>query len=346
MYKDSFHFLGFIFLALLLFSSRLDEKPYQITQKNVDFKNPKNFPKPVYTFEDNKPTPAGFTLGRNLFYDPILSRDSSTSCASCHQPFAAFAHIDHKLSHGINNRIGNRNVPAIQNLIWNDRFMWDGRVDHLETQALNPITNKDEMDENMEHILVKLRRNPAYRKQFLAAFNDSTISSEKVLKSLTQFTGLMISSNSKYDLYKARKAKFSAAEKRGLKLFQQKCNACHSAPLFTNRQFVSNGLKVDSLLNDLGRGKITGKKSDDYAFKVPSLRNVEVTYPYMHDGSKRNLTQVLKHYANLSSEEKKSNPLLMKIGTINDQEAADLIQFLKTLTDRTFLYDRKFLPEN
>lgn len=315
--------------------------PNKISKKDTALHVPKSFPKPFYTFKNNPVTPEGFTLGRSLFYDPILSKDSTISCASCHQPFAAFAHIDHKLSHGIDNRIGTRNVPALQNLIWKNDYMWDGGVNHLEVQPINPITSKDEMNESLTNIISKLQHNPRYRAHFKSAFKDTVINTEKLFKSLAQFTGLMVSANSKYDQYLRKEIALTEMEMKGLQLFNQKCNQCHTAPLFTNNEFADNGLAVDSSLNDLGRAKITGKKEDELLFKVPSLRNVEVTYPYMHDGRFNKLSQVLNHYSHTSS--KANNELLKKIGPLSDNEKVELLAFLKTLTDKTFLYDKRFV---
>src|SRR5579862_5834635 len=134
--------LAVLFLFALLLGSFSEDNPYFIiTKKDVELNIPKGFPAPIYNFKDNTPTPEGFVLGRKLFYDPILSKDSSISCAFCHQRFAAFAHLDHTLSHGINGLIGKRNVPPIQNMIWQRNFMWDGGVNHIEVQPLSPITN-------------------------------------------------------------------------------------------------------------------------------------------------------------------------------------------------------------
>ena len=152
-----------------------------------------------YDLKKNKVTPEGFVLGRKLFYDPILSLDSSTSCSSCHQRIAAFAHIDHPLSHGINGLIGKRNVPAIQNEIWQQNFMWDGGVTHLDTQPLNPITSPLEMDETMANVVKKLQETEKYKVLFTAAYSDSKVTGQRVLKALSQFELMLKSSNSKYD---------------------------------------------------------------------------------------------------------------------------------------------------
>jgi cytochrome c peroxidase len=329
-----------IILSFLNFNTKDNE--LKLTRKDVQLVIPKGFPPPHYDFKKNPIAIEGFLLGRKLFYDGILSRDSSVSCHTCHQRIAAFAHIDHTLSHGIDAQIGARNVPALQNLIWRDAFMWDGGINHLEIQAINPITSKIEMDESLENVLMKLRRNREYRKMFKSAFKDTLINSERMLKALTQFTGLMISNNSRYDMFMRGEDSFTSQEKNGLKLFRQKCASCHKEPLFTDNSYRHNGLFIDSNLNDLGRGKITGQKEDNYKFKVPSLRNVEMTYPYMHDGRFRKLYEVVKHYGNPDAHSTIVDEDIKKIGKLNDNEKVDLVAFLLTLTDKKFLYDKRF----
>jgi cytochrome c peroxidase len=311
-------------------------------ETRLELKYPQIFPKPVYTFENNKLRDEIFQLGRKLFYDPILSKDSSISCESCHQMVAAFAHIDHSLSHGINSRIGTRNVPALQNLIWKDSYMWDGGVNHIEVQPINPITNPDEMGENLNHVLYKLRNNSAYKEQFKKAFRDTTINTERILKSLTQFTGLMISGNSKYDRYIAGKDTFNLQERNGLALFRTKCSNCHSEPLFTDNSYRNNGLAADTTINDTGYAKITGKAKDRYKFKVPSLRNIEMTFPYMHDGRFRKLKHVLDHYSEKHLGDDDTDEKVKLIGKMSDKEKKDIIAFLLTLTDKEFLGDPRF----
>jgi len=316
---------------------------FLITQKDVELKIPKGFPKPHYKFKNNKLSPEIFVLGRKLFYDPILSKDSTISCASCHQRIAAFGHFDHPLSHGINGLIGKRNVPSLQNLIWQDTYMWDGGVNNLEVQPISPITNPVEMNETLASVIEKLNRNKAYAEEFRIAFNDTVISSQELLKALAQFTGLMISADSRYDRYMKGEDTFSGSEKNGLELFRSKCATCHQEPLFTDNSYRNNGLKPDTSLQDKGRGAITGLKSDDYKFKVPSVRNTERNYPYMHDGRFRNLKGVLNYYGNPENFAPNSAKEIYKIGKLSDQDKKDIIAFLLTLTDQTFLYDRRFV---
>ena len=337
----------FLFLSVLVFNSFIDDNPYfKITSDDVALNIPKGFPKPVYTFKNNSITPEKFVLGRKLFYDPILSKDSSTSCASCHQRIAAFAHIDHALSHGINGLIGKRNVMPLQNLIWKDSYMWDGGVNNLEVQPINPITNTLEMNETLSNVVNKLKHNKVYVEDFNKAFNDTIINSERLLKTLAQFTGLMISSNSRYDKFVEGTIQFSETEMNGLKIFKTKCANCHKGTLFTDNSYRNNGIKPDTSLKDKGRETITNNSEDNNKFQVPSLRNIEMTYPYMHDGRFRNLQQVLNYYSNPKDFDKNYDLSLNKIGALSEQEKGDVIAFLKTLTDKAFLYDRRFADPN
>jgi len=303
-------------------------------------------PTPIYDFKNNKLSPEIFSLGRKLFYDPILSKDSSTSCQTCHQRVAAFAHIDHALSHGIDGKIGTRNVPSLQNMIWKDAFMADGGVNNLEVQPINPITNPIEMNESLVNIIYKIKKNKVYVLLFKKAYKDTVINSERLLKSLAQFTGLMISANSRYDKYIAGKDTFSIQEKSGLETFRQKCSSCHKEPLFTDNSYRNNGIKPDTTLNDLGRGKITNLESDNLKFKVPSLRNIEMTFPYMHDGRYKKLKDVLNHYSNSSLQNTTTDEEVKKIGDLTDKERKDIVAFLLTLTDRDFINDKKFADPN
>jgi cytochrome c peroxidase len=329
-----FFILSFVALSAFM----LEENPYfKITTKDVIFKNPKGFPKPIYDLSKNKPSVEGFTLGRKLFYDPILSVDYFTSCATCHQQFAAFAHIDHPLSHGIGGKIGIRNVPALQNLIWKDAFMVDGGVNHLDLQPILPITSDTEMGENLPNVLKKLQADSTYRLMFYKAFKDSIITTEMLMKSLSQFLSLMISSNSRYDKFIAGLDTLSIIEQKGLNMFASNCASCHTPPLFTDNKYHNIGLKPDSNLNDKGRMAITSFKEDYFKFKTPSLRNVEMTYPYMHDGRYRNLKEVMNHYSVSQSCTKKK---------FDEFEKAELIAFLKTLTDMEYLHDRRFADPN
>lgn len=332
-----------LIIFTVLFAGFVQDNPYfEIHPEDVELKIPKGFPEPLYDLKNNKITVAGFTLGRKLFYDPILSKDYFTSCASCHQRFAAFAHIDHALSHGMLGQIGKRNVPALQNLIWKDAFMADGGINHLDLQPLAPLTSPIEMGESLDNVLMKLKKDSIYPGLFKKAFGTTDITSERLLKSLSQFLALMVSSNSRFDKYLEGKETFSDQETRGLNLFRTKCENCHKEPLFTDNSYRNIGLKPDSALKDSGRAAITGKAEDYMRFKVPSLRNVERTYPYMHDGRFRNLNEVMKHYAEGKFYTDNFDQSIQRVVGLTEQEQSDLIAFLKTLTDNTFLMDRRF----
>ena len=302
------------------------------------FYRPEKWPKPLYNFDDNPLTLEGFSLGRALFYDPILSQDSTVSCASCHLQYTAFAHVDHSTSHGINSRVGKRNAPGLMNLAWYPTFHWDGGVLNLNGQAINPLTHPDEMGETLEGVLKKLNRNSYYKTKFMKVFGAEQIKTHHLLKALGQFTVSLVSANSKYDSVMRKESTFTDQEQRGYALFLRYCNQCHTAPLFTNFEFKANGIGPNNQFNDSGRALITGKTTDSYLFRVPTLRNIEYSFPYMHDGRISKLKEVIHHYANSSNWEKPiSNELKTKNNLLSPTEEKDLLKFLKTLTDKEFL---------
>lgn len=328
---------GFLFVACFGLISLM------ILPEDGLFYRPEKWPKPLYNFEDNPLTPEGFSLGRALFYDPILSEDSTVSCASCHLQYTAFAHVDHSTSHGINSRVGKRNAPGLMNLAWYPMFHWDGGVLNLNGQAINPLTHPDEMGETLEGVLKKLNRNSDYKAKFKKVFGAEHIKTSHLLKVLGQFTVSLVSANSKYDSVMRKESAFTAQEQRGYTLFRNHCNQCHTAPLFTNFKFKANGIGPNNQFNDSGRALITGKATDAYLFRVPTLRNIEYSFPYMHDGRMSKLKEVLAHYSNsLSWKKPVSSGLLQKKITLNLNEQKDLLSFLKTLSDKQFLFNEAF----
>ena len=302
---------------------------------------PKGWPQPKYDFKKNPLTEESFQLGRHLFYDPILSRDNTISCSSCHLQQTGFTHVDHQLSHGIEGKIGTRNSMAIINLAWNKDFMWDGGVNNLEVQAINPITSPTEMDEKLENVVAKLQNSPKYRTLFTKAYGDDKVTSQRVLKALAQFTVMLKSSNSKYDKVMRKEENFTQQEQHGYDLFKTNCASCHKEPLFADERFEKNGIALDETLNDLGRIKITGKTEDKMRFKIPTLRNIQFTFPYMHDGRFKTLTEVVKHY-NFLGNDKSLPKELAKPMNLSDNDRVDLVAFLQTLTDKEFLFDKRF----
>ncbi len=306
------------------------------------FKMPANWPKPVYNFSKNKLSKEKILLGRVLFYDPIVSKDGKISCASCHSQFSAFTHVDHALSHGIHDSIGTRNSPALMNLAWQNSFMWDGAINNLDVQALAPISHPAEMGSSINELVGKLQSLKLYRQLYVNAFGDSSITGERTLKALSQFMLTLVSANSKYDKVKRQEEKFTAQEENGYLLFQKNCASCHTEPLFTNNGFANNGLMVDTVLKDYGKVKITHRQTDSLKFKVPTLRNIEFTYPYMHDGRFKKLSEVLNHY----TKEIIQSPTLaaeLKEGIVlTSNEKVDLIAFLLTLSDKEFVFNKDF----
>ncbi|PPE73385.1 cytochrome-c peroxidase [Solimonas fluminis] len=296
---------------------------------------PAGWPAPQYDFSGNPVTASGFELGRRLFHDPRLSLDGSISCASCHQQFAAFAHLDHRVSHGLHGANGTRNAPALFNLAWQPALMWDGAIHNLELQPLAPLANPVEMGETLEGVLVKLRADAGYRRRFEAAFGPGEIDSRRVLLALTQFIGTLRSADSRYD-----RGELSAREREGLALFRRHCATCHREPLFTDYSYRGNGLDADSA--DAGRGAISGKAAERGRFKVPSLRNVAVTAPYMHDGRFDTLSQVLRHYASGIRDSAALDPALRGGLALGPEQQQALVAFLETLTDEAFLQDARY----
>ena len=317
-----------------------------ITHK-VEFNRPSWFPEPSYRFDKNPLNESRIELGRKLFFDPILSADNSTSCSSCHSPYSAFAHTDHALSHGIHDQVGTRNAPALFNLAWQTSFMWDGAISHLDMQALAPISHPKEMGESIAHVVEKLQEDPSYRSFFHRAYGDSTVTGEYVLKALSQFQLTLVSSQSKYDGVINGTDSFTEQELKGYSLFKKNCNACHTEPLFSSYKFANNGLPVDTTLNDLGRWNITAQGSDSLMYKIPSLRNLSFTSPYMHDGRFRQLREVLNHYTDGIINSPTLSPELQQGISMASDEKTDLIAFLLTLNDTDFVFnpDHQF-PRN
>lgn len=313
----------------------------------VVLRKPANFPDMAYNLEQNPVTVEGVALGKSLFYDPNLSRDSTVSCGSCHQQFAGFGHSDHALSHGIGGKFGTRNVPGLQNLGWDREFFWDGGINSLDELPIAPLTNPVEMDMKFADVLSRVQKSPKYPALFRAAFGSDTVTTARFLKAVSQFMLMLVSADSRYDKYVRKEGggELNPDELAGLSLFQQKCAACHATDLFTDKSYRNNGLPV-SAINDVGRSKITLNQSDRLKFKVPSLRNAERTFPYMHDGRFATLEQVLNHYTDGVTDSPTLDPLL-KTGNagkpgiaLTATEKKQVMAFLRTLTDDTFINNR------
>ena len=303
---------------------------------------PTHFPPPNDIFRNNPLTREGFELGRRLFYDGRLARDGVTSCASCHQQFAAFSTFDHALSHGTGDQFTTRNAPGLFNLAWHGELHWDGGINNLEVQPLAPITAPNEMGETLDNLVRKLNSDDRYRDMFRAAFGDPEVGTQGMLKALSQFMGSMVSAESKYDRVKRGQAAFSLAEGSGYALFKAKCAGCHAEPLFTDLSYRNTGLPLSPGLKDMGRMQITRAGQDSLKFKVPSLRNVMLTAPYGHDGRFASVGAVIDHYRNGITDGPTLDPSLRNRISLSNNERSDLIQFLHTLTDTVFTKDKRF----
>lgn len=302
-----------------------------------------HFPKAINTSEYSEEQRE---LGRLLFYDPILSDDNTISCASCHSSYNGFAHADHALSHGIHNSMLTRNAPALFNLAWQKTFMWDGAINNLLAQPLAPISNSKEMGSNMQQVIEKLNRSAFYRAKFMRAFSLSDISSNQVLRALEAFQLSIISNHSKYDSVMQRQVRFTDQEERGYALYKKNCASCHAEPMFTTGEYFNNGLPVNEQSNDYGRCNLTHNPEDSMKFKVPSLRNLKYTFPYMHDGRFNSLNEVMNHYTKGIKKSTTLAPQLTAGIVLKPNEKIDLIAFLLTLNDSYFVRNNAYSYPN
>ena len=355
MFKNSW----FLFCMLLGFlTSCQDEKTepavFDSTPYLLEYGN---LPAPDLP-EDNPLTVQGVALGRMLFYEKKLSRDNTISCASCHKQNEGFSD-SRVFSLGVENRQGKRQAMSVFNLAWNtNAFFWDGRAPLLRNQALLPIQDHLEMDESLDNVVSKLSKSGMYRDQFVRAFGSDEITAEKISLALEQFMMSIVSYQSKYDLWLEGKAELTPSEERGRQLFITEynpffpqfsgadCAHCHGGANFENDDYMNNGLDTDAMFTDIGREKVTGKATDRAKFKVPSLRNIELTAPYMHDGRFATLEEVIDHYNAGIKASSTADPTVLNTKDtglfLTDEDKKDLVAFLKTLTDREFLKKEKY----
>ena len=302
--------------------------------------------------QDNPLTEEGVALGRELFQDARLSRRNAQSCASCHEAQKSFTD-GRSYSLGVNGTAGRRNAMPLVNLAWADEFFWDGRAKTLREQVLMPIQDAHEMNESLEAVRAKLGADQAYSRKFAAAFGSEEITSERIALALEQFLLTLVSQDSKFDRAARKLTELTPLEQRGLKLFVTEhdparglrgadCFHCHGGNLFSNQQFMNNGVRDFS--SDAGRMEVTGRESDRGKFKVPTLRNVALSAPYMHDGRFQTLEEVVEHYNSGVQRTRTLDPNLAKhpesgLGLTGDDKKA-LVAFLKTLTDENFTQEK------
>lgn len=318
--------------------------------------------------EDNPMTVQGIELGRMLFYETKLSGDNTMSCGSCHLQSLAFT--DGKsVSAGIDGINGTKSAMSISNMLWNKKFFWNGRAESLEEQALIPIQDEIELHQSLEDAVAKLQATEDYPELFLKAFKSETITAENIGKAIAQFERTLISSNSKYDQYLKGEYTPTVEEQLGIDLFFThpipqaglrggNCGDCHTNVLTTGdlsafNGFHNNGLDEDEDL-DTGLEEVTGNETDKGKFKAPTLRNIELTAPYMHDGRFSTLEEVLEHYDQHIFTSETLDPLIIEASNeirsegdpiqlyLTDDEKQAIIAFLKMLTDDDFITNEKF----
>jgi cytochrome c peroxidase len=325
-----------------------ENSPYTLSHEGL--------PAPVIP-GDNPLTTEGVKLGRFLFYETLLSANNNISCASCHVQAHGFSDVN-TLSIGTDGLTGLRQAMASFNLAWNDNgFFWDGRADLLRHQALMPIQDPLEMNETLDDVVAKLQNSSLYPDQFRKAFGSSEITPEKISLALEQFMFSIVSNRSRYDQWLRGEVEFTEEEERGRYLFFTEynpgfpdesgadCQHCHSGPNFSNNQYMNNGLDTDDTFTDLGREMVTGNANDRAKFKVTTLRNIELTPPYMHDGRFQTLEEVVEHYnlvqpsSTLQPEFEQQLPNGLQLSS---SDKAALVAFLKTLTDIPLTQDERY----
>lgn len=288
--------------------------------------------------QDNSTTEEKAELGRKLFFDKRLSRDGTISCATCHDPRKAFTD-QLTISRGINGQNTERNSPSILNSGFLKTAMFDAHLQSLELQVIVPIQEKTEMGHNMKELIPQLRAIPEYQAAAKKIFNRD-FDAYVLTRSISAFERTLVSMNSRYDQFqRGNKRALNKSEQAGLKLFTEKlyCTQCHPAPYFSTFEAENNGLYRDyETIADKGRFRIHLDSNDIGKFKVPSLRNIELTFPYMHDGSLKTLEDVIAHYSIGGQKHPKQNKAIAPF-QLNEQEQKQLIAFLKSLTDTSYL---------
>ncbi|MBX2844392.1 MAG: cytochrome-c peroxidase [Flammeovirgaceae bacterium] len=359
-------FFSFVFFSCEEENPEVDPKPvFYDLESELPFYFGKNYEIP----EDNPMTVQGVELGRMLFYEKKLSGNNTQACASCHQQKNAFSDSN-RFSEGIDGIEGKRNSMSIANLLWNQKFFWDGRANSLEEQALIPIQDPIEMHQSLDEVVAKLQSSDIYPSKFKAAFESEIITAENIAKAIAQFERTLISSNSKYDLYLKGEYDLTPQEQLGLDLFFThpvpqaglrggNCGDCHTNVLTSGDLnefdgFHNNGLDEDNSMQDKGLCNVTEKDFDQAKFKAPTLRNIALTAPYMHDGRFNSLEEVLDHYDLHIKKSTTLDPLIREASNeltlpedpiklfLTNEEKAAIKAFLHLLTDDQFINDPRF----
>lgn len=353
--------LWFVFVAIALFAC---ERDLSLQEANKDFTDQNSRPRPYFIKvpqgfpqmplpPDNPLTVEGVELGRMLFYDPILSKDNKQSCGGCHFQSNGFADPN-RFSVGVDGIAGDRNAMALINLGWDRHFFWDGRSATMEIQALEPVPNPIEMHLSWVEAMDKLNQHPDYPALFKHVFGVDVIDSLLVAKAIAQFERTLISGNSKYDKVRRGQALLTEIERLGESIFFSEkgdCFHCHNYPFFNSPEFHNNGLQ--QTIVDSGRFLVTKRTDDLGKFKAPTLRNIALTAPYMHDGRFTTLKQVVEFYNNSVNQTSPNvDPMMQKPNRFNGSlrlssaEVDAVVAFLETLTDEDFITNPAFSNPN
>ncbi|MFK7756594.1 MAG: cytochrome-c peroxidase [Flavobacteriales bacterium] len=309
---------------------------FSFSQFELPMDVPKGFPEISYP-EGNEPSPERIALGKALFFDPVLSKDFTVSCASCHKPHLGFSDSQ-KFSIGADLALGKSNAPTLTNVAYSPYLNRDGGVPTLEMQVLVPIQEHVELDMNILEIAERLNRDSIYVQMSRAAY-DRVPDAFVITRALACYERTLISGNSRFDkyYYQNDKSQLTRTERKGMKLFfseKAQCSTCHSGFTFTNYAFENNGLYVE--YPDSGRIRLTREEADRALFKVPTLRNLELTAPYMHDGSLETIEDVIEHYSTGVATHKHLSKNIKKFD-FSSKEKEQLVAFLKSLTDEEFI---------
>ncbi|QDH80992.1 cytochrome-c peroxidase [Echinicola soli] len=362
-------YLGIIFVCGLQWACGNGEEEQPSPQNpSLSLQHPEYFPNDVPMPSDNPLTEKGVELGRMLFYEKQLSIDRTISCASCHQQEKAFTD-GKKISTGIHDTPGDKNAMSLANLHWTSRFFWDGRAATLEEQALQPIEDHREMNLPLDQAVARLQADEQYPERFKVAFGTDQITEELIGKAIAQFMRTLVSGDSKFDRWIRSEVEFTEQEQLGMELFFThpepslqirggNCGDCHLGFLTSGDRnnllgFHNNGLDIDQDLEE-GLAAVTGNSRDKGKFKAPTLRNIALTAPYMHDGRFGTLKEVLEHYDQHIQMNSTLDILIMEASNedilsgkaiklhLTDSEKEAIITFLHTLTDEKFINNPKF----
>ena len=310
--------------------------PMDTLQANLDIsKIPVGLDRERPVPKDNPLTTEKVSLGRKLFFDPILSGDNTVSCASCHQPAHGFA-APEKLARGFKNRTGTRNAPSLLNRAYGKAFFWDGRENSLEAQALHPIASAQEMGSSVADAVARLQSHSQYPGQFKMAFADG-VTSENLARALASFERVLLSGNTRVDRFRAGEvASLTDSETHGFWLYESRgrCWRCHTGPNFTDEGFHNSGVGSGMTSADTGRYQVTKLESDRGRFKTPTLRGLAMTGPYMHDGGMATLEEVVEFYSQGGKKNANLDPILEPLN-LSKSDMLDLVAFLKALSENS-----------